>query len=274
MDLPRAPRFLSAPWRAPVPGEKHVRVPRWVLILPALLLLVLPLASLMEQTHWAQLEAAYGDWHAVEVSVTLSAVAMVFIVGVGLPLSFWLARTQCWLKRGVETLVLLSLLMPSLAIGILLVSVYGPYGSIGELLGRIGISLNNNASSFILAQVYGGLAYFVMAARTAFDNVPPILEEAAQDLGCSPWRTFRCVSLPLASRELLTGAVVAWVRIIGEFGIVAVFSYFPQGIPVKLFVNLQNDGVQSVYVLVWILLLLTLPIPLIILSLTRRPSAQ
>jgi molybdate/tungstate transport system permease protein len=82
------------------------------------------------------------------------------------------------------------------------------------------------------------------------------------------------VSLPLASRELLTGAVVAWVRIIGEFGIVAVFSYFPQGIPVKLFVNLQNDGVQSVYVLVWILLLLTLPIPLIILSLTRRPSAQ
>ncbi|WP_322011189.1 molybdate ABC transporter permease subunit [Paraburkholderia sp. J12] len=243
-------------------------------MLPALVLLVLPLVALVGQTHWTQLEAAYGDWHAVEVSVTLSAVAMIAIVGLGLPLSFWLARTECRLKGAVETLVLLSLLTPSLATGILLVSVYGPYGSVGELLDRIGISLNNNASSFIVAQVYGGLAYFVMAARTAFENVPRLLEEAAQDLGCSPWGTFRHVSLCLAAREILVGAVVAWVRIIGEFGIVAVFSYFPQGIPVKLFVNLQNDGVQSVYVLVWILLLLTLPVPLLVLSLSRRASGR
>lgn len=256
MGLQKATRFVS--------------VPIWALLLPALLLLVLPFASLIGQTHWGQLEAAYGDWHAVEVSVTLSAVAMVIIMGVGLPLSFWLARTQCRLKGTVETLVLLSLLMPSLATGILLVSVYGPYGSVGELFGRIGISLNNNASSFVLAQIYGGLAYFVMAARTAFENVPRILEEAAQDLGCSPWRTFHSLTLRLAAREVLAGAVVAWVRIIGEFGIVAVFSYFPQGIPVKLFVNLQNDGVQSVYMFVWILLLLTLPIPLFVLSLSRR----
>lgn len=48
-------------------------------------------------------------------------------------------------------------------------------------------------------------------------------------------------------------------------GIVSVFSYFPQGIPVKLFVNLQNSGLQSVYVLVWILLLLTLPLPVLVL---------
>lgn len=274
MDLPRAARSINAPSRASAAGVWRHKLPVWPLLLPALLLLALPLMSLMRQTQWGRLEPAYGDWHAVEVSVTLSAVAMIIIMGVGMPLAFWLARTKNRLKWAVETLVLLSLLMPSLAIGILLVSVYGPYGSVGELLGRVGISLNNNASSFVLAQVYGGFAYFVMAARTAFENVPRILEEAAQDLGCSPWRAFWCVSFRLAAREILVGAVVAWVRIIGEFGIVAVFSYFPQGIPVKLFVNLQNDGIQSVYVLVWILLLLTIPVPLVVLSLSRRAAGR
>jgi len=54
--------------------------------------------------------------------------------------------------------------------------------------------------------------------------------------------------------------------VIGEFGIGMVFAYFPQGIPVKLFVNLQNDGVDAVYALLWLLLLVTLPFPLWCLS--------
>jgi len=63
-------------------------------------------------------------------------------------------------------------------------------------------------------------------------------------------------------KPLTTGLIGAGVRIIGEFGIVAVFAYFPQGIPVKLFVNLQNEGVDSVYSLVWLLLAVCLPLPL------------
>lgn len=241
----------------------------WTASLPALAILVVPFLALIDQTHWRHFKAAYGDWEAVRVSLVLSACALAIIVGVGTPLSVWLTRARGWTGRAVETLVLFSLLTPSLATGILLVCAYGPYGPLGEFLSRLGVSLNNNAASFIVAQVYGGLAYFVVSARTAFENIPPALEEAAQDLGCTPWKVFWYVSLPIAAREITTGAIIAWVRIIGEFGIAAVFSYFPQGIPVKLFVNLQNDGLQSVYVLVWILLL-CLPLPMILLSLFKR----
>ncbi|WP_429299002.1 molybdate ABC transporter permease subunit [Paraburkholderia sp. GAS199] len=212
---------------------------------------------------------AYGDWYAAWVSISLSLWAMVVIVVAGLPLALWLARTHSYFKRGAESLVLFSLLTPSLATGILLVSAYGPYGSIGELLGHFSLTLNNNAGSFIIAQVYGGLSYFVTAARTAFENVPKNVEEAAQDLGASPLCVFWYVTLPIAAREIAAGGVVTWARIVGEFGIVSVFSYFPQGIPVKLFVNLQNGGLQSVYVLVWILLLLTLPLPVLLMSAFR-----
>ncbi|MEK6424257.1 MAG: ABC transporter permease subunit [Burkholderia gladioli] len=241
----------------------------WVGLVPALALLVLPLLSLVHDTRWGQLSAAYGDWHAVGVSAVLSSWAMLAIVVLGLPLAIWLARTRSRLGAWVNVLVLYSLLMPSLAMGILLVSAYGPYGTIGRVLDAFGVSLNNNAGAFILAQIYGGLAYFVIAARTAFENVPAVLEEASHDLGASPARTFLRITLPLASRELATGALVTWVRIVGEFGIVAVFSYFPQGIPVKLYINLQNSGIQSVYVLTWILVAVMLPVPVLVMSLFR-----
>jgi molybdate/tungstate transport system permease protein len=253
-------------------GSSQLARAGWVSLTPALALLAVPLVSLIRETQFTNLHAAYGDWHAVGVSVTLSVWAMLVIAVVGTPLSIWLARSHSSLTRYVDVLVLYSLLTPSLAMGILLVSAYGPYGTVGRFLSQVGISLNNNAGSFVLAQVYGGLAYFITAARTSFENVPIALEEAAHDLGATPFATFFSVTLPLASRDIMTAALITWVRIVGEFGIVAVFSYFPQGIPVKLFINLQNSGIQSVYVLTWILLLFMLPLPVVAMFAFQRLS--
>ncbi|MCP3707145.1 ABC transporter permease subunit [Paraburkholderia sp. CNPSo 3274] len=242
----------------------------WLSLTPALALLALPLVCLFGETQFSDLHAAYGDWRAVGVSLRLSVWAIIMIVIVGTPLSIWLARSQSRLTRYVDILVFYSMLVPSLAMGILLVSAYGPYGPLGRLFAEIGVSLNNNASSFVLAQVYGGLAWYVTSARTAFDNVAPEFEEAAYDLGAPPLTTFFSVTLPLSSRAIVTAVLLAWVRIVGEFGIVAVFSYFPQGIPVKLFVDLQDSGIQAVYVLTWILLLLMLPFPFVVTCVLQR----
>lgn len=85
------------------------------------------------------------------------------------------------------------------------------------------------------------------------------------------WRRFtgRCL-ISSCRRGLATGLAIAWVRAVGEFGIVLVFSYFPQGIPVKLYINLQNDGVNAVYSLIWLLLLFTLPFTLWCLATGRQ----
>jgi len=233
---------------------------------PACLLLLIPFLALARETSWTNFQLAYGDWSAIAVSLGLSAVSTALIVLLGTPLAKWLAKTRSRLKGAVEALVLIALLTPPLAMGILLVSAYGPYGTVGEQMARFGLLLNNNAGAFIVAQLYGGLSYFVLMARSAFENVPRSLEEAAQGMGCSPWQVFCRVTFPLVRRALATGLAIVWVRVIGEFGIVMVFAYFPQGIPVKLFVNLQNDGVDAVYALLWLLLLVTLPFPLWCLS--------
>lgn len=229
-------------------------------------MLCLPFLALIRETPWQDFRLAYGDWSAIGVSMGWSALSLVLIILLGTPLALWLARSNSSLKRGGEILVLMTLLTPPLAMGILLISAFGPYGTLGEPLARLGLLLNNNVGAFILAQLYGGIAYFVLAARTAFEAVPHTLEEAARGLGCSRRAAFYRVTLPLAARALAAGLAITWVRIIGEFGIVMVFAYFPQGIPVKLFVNLQNDGVNAVYALLWLLLLVTLPFPLWCLS--------
>jgi molybdate/tungstate transport system permease protein len=229
---------------------------------PACLLLCLPFLSLIHETPWHTARLAYGDWDAVLTSLGLTALSMALMVALGTPLAYWLARSASPLRVWVQGLVLMAMLTPPLAMGILLASAFGPYGTLGEYLTHLGISLSNNAAAFVVAQLYGGLAYFVLSTTSAFAQVPRSLEDAARSLGCSAWEAFYRVTLPTARQALATALAIAWGRVIGEFGIVMVFAYFPQGIPVKLFVNLQNDGVDAVYTLVWLLLLVTLPFPL------------
>lgn len=149
---------------------------------------------------------------------------------------------------------MIPLLTLPLAMGILLVSSFGPYGLVGQWLSQLGATLVINPAAFVLAQVYGALPYFIVVARSAFATVPK--------------------SVPLALPGLATATALAWVHAVGEFGIVMIFAYFPQGIPVKLYKNLQNDGVDAVYTLLWVLLLVTLPLTIACFILSKQMAAE
>lgn len=240
------------------------------LSLPALLLLAVPFVTLISVTHWGHLRLAWGDKDAIVTSLGLGAFSLLLIVFSGLPVAWWLSQSKGRIKLLTELLVMIPLLTPPLAMGILLVSAYGPYSLPGEILGKFGWTLVNNPAAFIMAQWYGALPYFIITARSAFATIPKDILEAGCTLGASPWQRFWRLSVPLAGPGLASATALAWVRETGEFGIVMIFAYFPQGMPVQLYNNLQNDGVDAVYVLLWLLLLFTLPVPLLCFSVSRR----
>ncbi|MFM2480874.1 molybdate ABC transporter permease subunit [Celerinatantimonas sp. YJH-8] len=229
---------------------------------PALALLLAPFITLFLITPWNNFHLDYGDSQSVLVSLGLGGIALGCIILLGTPLAWWLARTQSRWRNLAEITVLVPLLTPPLAMGMLLVSAYGPYGTLGQLLTTLGLSLNNNPPAFVLAQIYAALPWYVLSARSAFEQIPRDIEEVALTLGASWTQIFLRLSLPLSKRGLATGIALAWSRIIGEFGVVMVFCYFPQGIPVKLYINLQDSGVAAVYTLLWLLLITALPLPL------------
>ena len=262
----------TAPFFAPHALQGQTRR-AWVVAafgLAGLLFLSLPFAGLVISTPWDALQLQQGDLGSLRVSVLYTLIAVSLVALFGTPVAWWLARHEFRGKWAVELLVLLPLLTPPLAMGLLLSMSYGPYSWIGQPLGRLGLSLTNTPSAFLLAQVYGSAPYFIVAARSAFEGVPRELEQMSLTLGQSPWRTFWRISVPLAGLGLAAGVALAWVRALGEFGIVLIVAYYPQGIPVKLWVNLQDTGLSAVYPLLWLFFLIGLPLPLVLGALSRR----
>ena len=258
---------LAEAWSAD--GLPRSRAPALVGVL-TLLLIAGPFVGLIAATQWRGFRFAPGDATSIGVSLAYSLIALGLIIALGTPLAWWLARQAFRGKWLLEALILLALLTPPLAMGILLTTLVGPYGPVGGLAARAGIELTNSAPAFVLAQFYGALPYYVVAARAAFEGVPRELEHIALTLGKSPWQTFLQVSLPLARLGLAAGIALAWVRALGEFGIVLIVSYYPQGIPVKLWVNLQDIGLAAVYPLLWTFFVVAMPLPLILGLASRR----
>lgn len=236
----------------------------------ALLLLILPFWGLLKSTEWIHFNLVNGDFQAIQTSLVYTVTALVIIIILGTPLAYWLARFHFRGKWLAELLILIPLLTPPLAMGILLSTVYGPYSWTGEVLSRLGITTTNSTFGFLLAQVYSAAPYYIVTARSAFEGVPKELEQVALTLGKTRWQCFFHVTLPLAKLGLAAATGLAWVRALGEFGVVLIIAYFPQGIPVKLWVNLQDYGIHAVYPLLWLFFLIAMPIPLFLGLLSRR----
>ncbi|MGC2697397.1 MAG: ABC transporter permease subunit [Candidatus Angelobacter sp.] len=225
--------------------------------------------------------ANVGQWHwgpdvrgpalsSIRVSLLLTGLAMAIIVVVGTPVAAYIARCHPRERLLWQALLLVPILLPPLALGILLTLAFGPYGAIGAWLERYGIVMTNSAAAFVTTQVYVGMGYYVLGAVAALDAVPVMLQKQAALLGLTPMRVFLRVTLPLSRLGLAVALSIAWVRAIGEFGAVVVTAYYPSGMPVQLWVNLQSFGLPAVMPLLVVFLAVALPLPWLIHVLAQR----
>lgn len=213
-------------------------------------------------TDWRHFALSGADARAVATSVLYGLAALAVIALLGTPMALWLATAKGKLRDAAQLFLLLPLLTPPLALGILLAAFYGPIGPVGALLGRFGTIVVNNPAAFLLAGIYAGMPTYVVAARGAFAEIPPELAESALTLGVSRRRIFRHITLPMARDGLGAALALAWVRGVGELGIVLIFAYFPQGMPVRLWVDLEDGGLNATFPLLWVFLIAALPLPL------------
>ncbi len=207
---------------------------------------------------------------SVRVSLVLTGWAMLIIVAAGTPIAVYIARCQARERLAWQAVLLIPILLPPLALGILFSLAYGPYGAVGRWLQHFDIVMTNSALAFVSTQVYVGMGYYVLGAVAAFDSVPVILQKQAALLGLAPWKVFLRVTLPLARLGLTAALSIAWVRTISEFGAVVVTAYYPSGMPVQLWINLQSFGLPAVMPLLVIFLAVALPLPWLVHVLAQR----
>jgi len=224
-----------------------------------LLNLVLPIVNLFIQADWAGWmtslrEQGAGD--ALRVSTLSSAITVVIMTLLGIPLGYLLARgrlpfTQLWIG-----LVFLPMVVPDLAGGILLLQTFGPYGAIGHPLDAWNLELTNNLAGIVLAQLFVSAPFVVVSALAAFAGVDPKLEMAAATLGDSQWHIFWRISLPLAWPGIAAGITLAWIRALGEFGATMIVAYNPHTLPVDMWVKFESNGLTGALPVAFLLVLL------------------
>jgi molybdate transport system permease protein len=160
---------------------------------------------------WELLQVA-----AFTVATALGATALMLPPGIAL--AWLLARRRFPGRAIVETLVTLPLVVPPVATGLVLLSLIGRRGPFGAFLDRIGVDLVFTWRAVVLAMTIMGLPLVVRTARAAFEQVDARFEHVAATLGARPLRVFFSISLPLAIRGVIAGAVLGFARALGEFG--------------------------------------------------------
>lgn len=195
-------------------------------------------------------------------SLSASAVALGVIVCLGTPLAWMLARRRLPLRKVWQAGLLIPLLMPPLVIGLLLIYLYGPRSPVGELIGHIHLSATNTFLALVIAEVYEAAPYYVLGAQSAFAEVDPRLEQAAGLLGHTRRSVFRRVTVPMAAPGLATSLAFSWARAIGAFGAVVIIAYHPYGLPMQIWLSLQDLGLPQALPYALALVIVALPFPL------------
>jgi molybdate transport system permease protein len=145
------------------------------------------------------------------------ATLLTFLVGVNL--AFLVARSRFWGREGLDAFCTLPLVLPPTVLGYYLIVIIGRQGWLGHWLQATwGISLIFTWQGAALAAAVVSLPLIFKSARAAFEEVDANLENAARTLGLSEAAIFFRVSLPLAWRGILAGAMMAFARSMGEFG--------------------------------------------------------
>jgi molybdate/tungstate transport system permease protein len=224
-----------------------------------LLYYVVPMVSLLLSVSVGDVLARAGSQPVVDAATTslLSAsVSTVVATAFGLPLAYWLARTDGAVARVALAAVVLPLVLPPTVGGIVLLTVFGPGSPVGEAAVAAGVPLTRSFVGVVLAQTFVASPFVVVTAKAAFESVDRTLEHASRSLGKSRLTTARRVTLPLAGPGILAGVTLAFARAIGEFGATMMLAYHPRTMPVQIWVAFVELGLDNAYPVAVLLVLI------------------
>jgi molybdate transport system permease protein len=162
-----------------------------------------------------------ADLAAVWLTAKLATVTTLWLLVVGTPMAWWLARTRSRLKPFWAAVVAMPLVLPPTVIGFYLLVLMGPQGPVGQFTQWLGLGrLPFTFAGLVVASVIYSLPFVVQPLQQAFEAVPERLLEASATLRAGPWDRFFSVAVPLARPGLVTAGVLGFAHTVGEFGVV------------------------------------------------------
>lgn len=240
--------YRSSSQPRPRPKARPLFSPWQLTGLPMLVFLAFPLVALLSRSSpsqiWQNL-AMDQVRQAISLSLTTTLISTALVVILGTPLAYLLAKGWIPLRSAVDTLVDLPAVLPPAVAGVALLMAFGRRGILGEVLAEWGIYIAFTPVAVIMAQIFVSSPFFIKSAITGFAAIDTELEQAAGLDGADGWQVFRHITAPLAWNGLLSGAVMAWARALGEFGATIIFAgNYPgrtQTMPLAIYIGFELD---------------------------------
>jgi molybdate transport system permease protein len=233
----------------------RVGVPTWI-FLPAAAgaaFVLLPLAAIVLRTPWSRffgLLVSPASTEALLLSLRTSGTSTLLCVVFGVPMALVLARTTFRGQGILRSLVLLPLVLPPVVGGIALLYTFGRRGLLGETFEVIGVQIAFSTTAVVLAQTFVALPFLVVSLEGALRTAGQRYEVVAATLGARPTTVFRRVTLPLVLPGLVSGAVLAFARALGEFGATITFAGSLEGVtrtlPLEIYLRRETDAEAAV----------------------------
>ena len=261
-------------------GRWRSRVATVLLLLPAsawyALLLLTPLIILTVFSFGARApEGGYAPAFTFENYAELPTRSVAFVNAlwmagagtllcllIGYPLAYYLATRA----GGKRTLLLVLVVVPFWTSFLIRtyawLTILGNNGvpAVLESLGFEHVVLLNTPFAVMIGIVYNYLPLMVFPLYVSLERLDKRLLEASKDLGAGRWATFRQVTLPLSSAGLLSGVILVFIPIMGEYIIPALLGggkvFFIGNALVDLFLQSRNWPFGSAAAIVLILVIL------------------
>jgi spermidine/putrescine transport system permease protein len=196
---------------------------------------------------------------SVQNSLIVAGGSTVITTILGVAAAVGLERIPSRSRRVVEHAVVLPLLVPEVMLGVALLLLF--------VLVRLPLSL----VTVTIGHVVFNLPIVIVIVRARLRKLDPRLIEAAYDLGATPWRAFRRVTLPLLAPAVIGGALMALTMSLDDF-VVTFFTAGPGSttLPLKVYSMIKSGVSPAINALSAVLVLLSVALIGISMALQRK----
>ncbi len=184
--------------------------------------------------------------YAIRLSLISCTLTAIFSLWVSVPIGYLMSRYDFPGKLILDAILDIPIALPPLVIGLCLLILFQT--AVGQWIESY-VVFTYAIPGVILAQFSVACAFAVRTMRATFVQINPRQEQVALTLGCSRNQAFWLVVLPEARRGMLTAAMLAWARSLGEFGPILIFCGSTRGhtevLPTTVFLEFSVGDLET-----------------------------
>jgi iron(III) transport system permease protein len=177
-----------------------------------------PLPTSYTTAYFAEVWSNHVAATSIRNSLLYSAAGTILDVLLGITVAWLVVRRPSWLTGTLDGLVTLPLALPGLVLAFGYLTCYGVvFNALSSYTGKdlswLRDALDpgkNPVPLLIVAYAIRRMPYLARSAQAGLQQVPPVLEEAAENLGATRWRVLRTVTVPLITANVVAGAVLTF----------------------------------------------------------------